>query len=388
MTAGPTGAGLALRSIAFDDLPVLPYEHWRRTSPDGRLRGGPLFPAEAPDWVHMPVDNGTRWLRGPAEAPAGLDVPPLPGRFAFVGPAVHHFGHMVAEFLHRLWVLREQPGLTPLLVRATGRRGVPGFVAEYLDLIGAPAPVLVGTPCRVGHLVVGEPGRVIGAGASAAYGRLVGAMLPQALLSPSGQARRLAVLRGHLQTGRCIGEAWIEDVLAGQGYRVLRPENHSLAEQIAAVTGAEEIVFSEGSALHLLDLLPPVRARVAVLGRRPAMVVVRDCVAEKAPGFVVYRPPFIIGSMATENPRANALTFIDPSDALRFLHAEGFVSAPPATDFLHAPDLLEADVAAYARFWTRSPDVAAAFIAAALESCRTACPDPLLQATLLVPAAG
>ena len=224
MTGGTSGAGLALRSIAFDDLPVLPYGHWRQTSADGRLDGGPLFPADAPDWVHMPVDKGVRWLRGPAALPRGVALAPLPGRFAFVGPSVHHFGHMVAEFLHRLWVLREQPGLTPLLVSATRRAGLAGFVAEYLDLIGAPPPVVVGVPCRVAHLVVGEPGRVLGAGASAAYGRLVGAMLPRALLRPTGQARRLAVLRGHLQTGRCIGEGWIEEILAGQGYRVMRPD--------------------------------------------------------------------------------------------------------------------------------------------------------------------
>ena len=151
---------------------------------------------------------------------------------------------------------------------------------------------------------------------------------------------------------------------------------------ITAITGAEYFVFSGGSALHLLDLFPPIRARVAVLARRRALGLVRDCLTEKAPGFVTYRPPFIIGSMARENPRANALTFIDPTDALHFLHAERFIPAPPATDFLGAPGLLEADIAAYARHWSPEPGAAEAFIAAAVQSCRAARPDPLLQRRL------
>lgn len=378
------GAAPDLRLARFDAVPVLPYAGWRPALPGGLLDGGPVYPQGAPDWVHMPLQGGRDWVRGPAVAPAGIAFDPLPGRYAFIGPAVAHFGHMVAEFLHRAWVLRQDPALRPLLVAAGRRAAIPPFVADYLRLVGAPEPVLVDRPRLVADLVVGEPGRLLGATCTAAYGRLVGAMLPPALLAPQGQARDLAILRGHLQTGRCIGEAWIEQHLAAEGYRIFRPEQHSLADQIAALAGAERIVASEGSALHLFDLLPPVRARIAVIGRRRGMAIPRTCLAEKAADLHLIRPPFIIGTLHRRNPRANALTFIDPHEVLVALREAGFIATLPGPGFLDDTAGLRADIDAYVAHWRRlAGDAAAeAFAAAALASCLDRRQDPALAAAL------
>ena len=378
------GAAPPLRLARFHDLSVLPYAGWRPAAPGAALTGGPVFPPGAPDWVHMPMQGGRQWVHGPHAAPSGTDLEPLPGRYAFVGPAVAHFGHMVGEFLHRLWVLRQEPGLRPLLVAAGPRPSIPGCVADYLCLVGAPEPVLVDRPRLVEELVVGEPGRLLGATCTAAYGRMVGAMLPPALLEPTGQARDLAILRGHLQTGRCIGEAWIEDHLAAEGYRIFRPEQHPLAEQIAALAGAERIVAAEGSALHLFDLLPPVRARIAVIGRRRGMAIPRGCLEEKAAELHLIRPDFIIGTLHRRNPRANALTFIDPVQVLGTLREAGFIAGLPAAGFLNDTARLQADIEAYALHWRHlAGDAAAtAFAAAALASCQARRQDPVLAAAL------
>lgn len=372
---------LRLARTTFRDIPVLPYPHWRLQDGQDRLEGGPVFPADAPRWVHMPMQGGRVWIEGPPALPPGTALAPLPGRHVFVGPAVHHFGHMLGEFLHRLWVLGEDPKLVPLLVRAQKPPEVPRFVSEYLRLIGAAEPVLVSAPTMVEELVVGEPGRLLRTETTPEYGRLIGARLPPALLDPPGQAPRLAILRGHLQTGRCLGEAWMEQALAAQGYRVFRPEAHSLAEQIAAMTGAGHIVFSEGSALHVLDLLPPIRARVAVIGRRPGMRMVHHCITGKVAAPALYAPRFILGSLNPHNPTANALAFVDPLDALRFLATEGFISRPPEQGFLEMDEALLADLSAYAAHWERlvGREKAAQFIAAAFISCRAGRQDPVLS---------
>lgn len=375
----------ALRSARFADLPVLPYRRWRPATPDGRLDGGPVFPADAPGWVHMPLRGGSRWVPGPEALPPGIDPPPLPGRFAYAGPCVAHFGHMVGEFLHRLWVLREEPALRPLLVATARTTALPAYVSDYLALIGAPEPLLLAAPARVEDVVVGEPGRLLGTTCRAGYGEGLGAMLPAAIRAPAGQAPRLAILRGHLQTGRCVGEAWIEGALAAAGYRIFRPEAHGLAEQMAAIMGAERIVASEGSALHLLDLLPPIRARVAVLTRGPRTVLAEGCLAEKAPGFALFRPRFLLGSLAQAHPRSNALAFLDPMEFLRMLRQEGFIEHLPAHGFLETPGLLEDDIAAYAAHFRNPRDPARAdrFLRDALAACRAGRADPALRATLL-----
>lgn len=385
----PGGGWPALRAARFRDLPVLPYGRWRPAAPGARLDGGPVFPLDAPAWVHMPLRGGSHWARGPETLPAGLDPPRLAGRFALAGPCVGHFGHMIGEFLHRLWVLREDPALRPLLVATARTTTVPAYVADYLSLIGAPEPLLLAAPARLEEVVVGEPGRLLGTTCSAGYGESLGAMLPDAIRAPSGQAPRLAILRGHMQTGRCVGEAWIEGVLAAAGYRIFRPEAHGIAEQMAALTGAERIVASEGSALHLLDLLPPIRARVAVLTRGPGTVLAEGCLAEKAPGFTLFRPRFLLGSLAQAHPRSNALAFLDPMDFLLALRREGFIEDLPARGFLETPGLLEEDIAAYAAHFRtpRDPARADGFVRAALAACRAGRQDPALRASLLQRAA-
>lgn len=375
-----SAAGLGLRSTTFRELPVLPYARWRPAMPGQRLEGGPVFPPGAPGWVHMPLQGGSVWARGPEAVPPGTMLAPLPGRFALAGPCVAHFGHMLGEFLHRLWVLREDPSLVPAFVATTRLAAIPPYVADWLRLIGARPPLLLREPSRLGEAVVGEPGRLLGRETTAAYGTWLGAMLPPALLRPEGQAPRLAILRGHLQTGRCIGEAWIEAFLARQGYRVLRPETLGLAEQIAAVTGADRIVMSEGSAMHLLDVLPPIRAEVAVLARGPGSTLTRHCLTGKVRRLALFRPRFMIGSLDAAHPRSNAVAFLEPRDFLAFLAAEGFTESVPPGGFLEEAGLLEADLAAYAAHWGAAG--AGPFLAQAIAACRAGRRDPALRATL------
>lgn len=371
----------ALGRASYDDVPVLPYARWTHRRPGTTIRGGPVLPPDAPAWTGLALTGGVSWLRGPDSLPEGIDLVSLAGRYALVGPAIRHFGHMVGEFMHRLWVLKDDPGLVPVLLATPGPAEIPRFVRDYLGMIGAADPVLLRAPARLGTLVIGEPGRLLEARCTAAYGRMLGAMLRPGLLDLPGEAPRLAIMRGHLATGRCTGEAWIEAVLADQGYRIFRPEAHSLAEQFAAVSSAERIVMTEGSALHIFDLLPPVRARIAVLGRRPGMGIVRRALAEKTAGLVAYPPDFMVGTLDASQPRANALSRVDPMDVLRLLAEHGFIDRLPDQGFLDTPGLLEADVAAYAAHFRPRHDAATidAFIAAAIAACRAGVPDPALQ---------
>ncbi len=383
MSAG----GRGLRAAAYRDLPILPYRRWRPAAPGGLLEGGPLFPAEAPGFVHMPRRGGRLWARGPACVPPGTLLAPLAGRFAYGGPCVEYFGHMLGEFVHRLWVLDERPDLTPLFVATARATALPRYVADWLGLIGAQPPLVVTAPSTVEDILVGEPGRLLGCPADPAHGAALGARLPPALLRPEGEAPRLAILRGHLQTGRCVGEAWIEAALAAEGYRILRPETLPIAAQITALTGAERIVMAEGSAMHLLDVLPPIRAEVAVLARGPGTRLAEHCLGGKVGRLSLFRPRFLIGTLDPGHPRSNAIAFLEPRDFLAFLAERGFAAAPPAGGFLDAPGLLEADLGAYAAYWGRGNRAGAAadFLARAIAACRAGWRDPVLRAGLARP---
>ncbi len=94
----------------------------------------------------------------------------------------------------------------------------------------------------------------------------------------SGQ-RRIWVSRS-AQVARLAGETAVDRVMSRSGWSVLIPERLPLVEQLTAYASASELVFSEGSAIHALQLLGRVDSRVQVLcrrqGTRIAEVALRD----------------------------------------------------------------------------------------------------------------
>jgi hypothetical protein len=83
---------------------------------------------------------------------------------------------------------------------------------------------------------------------------------------PAGEV--LFVSRAGVGEG-LVGEAALEDFFAALGARIYRPEQHPLAEQLATYLSHAQLVFTEGSALHGLQLLGRIPGELTVLARRP-----------------------------------------------------------------------------------------------------------------------
>jgi hypothetical protein len=77
------------------------------------------------------------------------------------------------------------------------------------------------------------------------------------------------------QRSRFAGEGYLEDLFRRLGFRILRPEDVPLEEQLRAYAGAEAVVFAEGSALHGPQLMGRVLGDVKVLSRRPGSGLAR-----------------------------------------------------------------------------------------------------------------
>jgi len=65
------------------------------------------------------------------------------------------------------------------------------------------------------------------------------------------------------------GESEIDAWFERSGYRVFHPEQHTIREQLAVYASAEKLVFSEGSAIHGVQLLGRNLGHVIVISRRP-----------------------------------------------------------------------------------------------------------------------
>jgi capsular polysaccharide biosynthesis protein len=232
------------------------------------------------------LKNPTRNVPLPRPAPAAADAQ-LAGDWLFGGRMSNHFGHLLTESLGRLWAL---DGLAPApqgvaflwhsqslparLLRRPLHEAVP-LLARLFHLLGITIEArLVVAPTRVERLVVPSQLAALSNGPQVAGHPRFRDFARRLALHPSigtqPGADRLFVSRSRLVDGegQVVLEAWLDEVFAAAGYTVIHPEALALEAQIALYASAAELVFVEGSALHLYGLVARPEQRVGVILRR------------------------------------------------------------------------------------------------------------------------
>jgi hypothetical protein len=188
------------------------------------------------------------------------------------GCITQHFGHWIAEFIHRILPsLQAFPSLRILFIGKAGEtRPLPSFVEATLAYLGVPPEKVrvVHAPVRVRRLhVFAQQERLQGPAPQPEYLSALAAL--QKTRWPEREPLRgtLFVSRSRQRKG-LAGEAILDQVFAAAGAEVYFPEEHRLTDQLDQYQAQERLLFSEGSALHALQLLGEVAAEVTVLSRR------------------------------------------------------------------------------------------------------------------------
>lgn len=221
---------------------------------------------------HRPITVAPRM---PEQAPDRLA-----GRWLWGGVLWSHFGHFLAESTARLWALDylDAPVDGVLFVPKRPRVGdnLKSFHQPFFDLTGMKVPFRVAAePLRVDELVV--PGQGFGIGEiSAGTPRYRASALGHLGrdIKPEGP-ERLYISRSALgyTRGSILGERYVEERLAEEGYAVFHPQKHPLDVQLARYRAARRVVATDGSALHLLAMTGTQGQRVAVIARRKSRAV-------------------------------------------------------------------------------------------------------------------
>ena len=261
---------LAQRSI---DSAVVQAFNDPLAAPDG-FKGGPVLGGSA-------TDLRLRHRRGgvavdsfpPNDEPVGL----LSGEYVYGGAYLDHFGHTMAEMIHRVLPSRAAFDCRRLLFVGTRRhdggdhgpagKGLSGFEAlpevmqaALLFLGVEPADVTVMHDDRVvERLHIVQQGSELTFGPTAPYLEMLSAYTPPALAAldqdgePSGG--RLYVSRSRIPYGGILlGETYLEGLLHDEAWAILHPQEHSLVVQMQLYRRADTIMFAEGSAVHGTEL--------------------------------------------------------------------------------------------------------------------------------------
>jgi hypothetical protein len=241
------------------------------------LSGGAFFRG-GPDWpqFHSQVYARHCWnlIPRPADSrPSRAEGPPESAECGiWCGPVSNHFGHMVADFGMRIAASSLLDPTTPLVFSISDAAAAEPqpFFWQILDHLGIDRRrvLLVRRPTRFDRLfVLPQAERRFGGGPGSRHLRMMDAMTA-ASAPPDRDAGCVFVSRGLWPKGRFAGESYLDEVFAAAGVTVFHPESVDLHSQLQLYRRAERLVFSEGSAVHALQLLGHVDAEIIILARR------------------------------------------------------------------------------------------------------------------------
>ncbi len=208
----------------------------------------------------------------------------------FCGRMQGHFGHFICESTGCLWALDKFPKETPLvfIVRSDAKRELSRTARQWFALMKIKNPIIfingpviferIWVPASLYNPIAGQnmqeslrnwifsrlPGPDERGGGIRAW------LQSGPLRRRGGHYPDLYVTRSGLPNdrGRVLGERAIEAGFRSEGYEIFRPEEYSLAEQIARYRTAKRIVLSESSSLHLMSIFCAQDVRLAMILRR------------------------------------------------------------------------------------------------------------------------
>lgn len=261
------------------DVTLIP---WSAEGDRKARRAAGLFDASG---AFMPEGHCWRYDHSPITMepvpPTDLGEPErLEGRWLFAGIFYGHFGHFLCESTARLWALDQvgqiegiihYPKQTMTHERRHYRHQLPFYEAMGLteDDLTIRVPQ---KPVVVDQLVIPPPGFGIEKMIEGRpeYRDYMRANLGRDIAADG--AEDLYISRSQLPSkrGSVLSETLIESRMEKAGYTVFHPQNHSVAEQIAAYKAAKRIVSLDASSLHMAAMLVAPDTKVAIINRGPS----------------------------------------------------------------------------------------------------------------------
>jgi glycosyl transferase family 61 len=356
---------------SFRDVLVHPTQEMR--DPDGAaFRGGPAWPRFATQilarhcrgLIPRPIDSRplSAWPEWPyfdpgflamfwpqlglaANLPAqalGAEIArladahaPLPAQVTdrlvagiWCGPVHLHFGEAIAAWGMRIAGSGRIGGGLPLLFSLPPLRHVepPPFFWDMLDhlQVDRRRVLLIRAPTHVERLrVIPQAERLYGGGPHPRHLLL----MDEITADPSIERdiAHLFVSRAGMPDGHFAGESYLEEALAAAGAFVFRPETADLHAQLRLYRQARVLVFSEGSALHALQLLGHLGADLVVLVRRPGVRMAANSLRPRTRSLRYIEPRGLVhGVSRSGHPmRRGGITVLDETRLTSGLEAAG-----------------------------------------------------------------
>ncbi len=229
--------------------------------PPQQILGGPML-GDRPGGKRL--RHNRRGVPVDVFAPELVDPVRLAGSYAYLGVSFAHFGHLMAETIHRIVPTRRiEPNPRWLLAAPRGAESSFAALPEVCKAVLVPFGIdasnctVIGTDAIVEDLLIVEAGSDLGDGPKGWYLDLLrdhGPIRHEA--RAGGYPEKVYVSRSGLgYRSGILGERVLEAALAASDFHILHAQTLPLAEQIAHYAAAKVLIFAEGSACHGVEML-------------------------------------------------------------------------------------------------------------------------------------
>lgn len=201
------------------------------------------------------------------------------GKYWYMGLIDSHFGHFITESLSRSWWHLDNlgHGRRAVIVIQGGRRDSHGepqipelkdWQSQILDYLDISDPLIVDSATEFDDLVIPEQAALLFSDVhSLKYRELLQQHARNQGISFRASEKLFIRRPATTPPVGVIGESAISPMLLSAGFQEVRPERLSIRDQLKLAARAGRVVASEGSALHLYNLLGLSQTRVVTIQR-------------------------------------------------------------------------------------------------------------------------
>ncbi len=269
---------------SFSDIPVVPFSSVLAGPLGGAEHlGGPIWP----DWDSRTFERHCRDQK-PIDCRPELnqEMTPFALDHAFWGgPIASHFGHQIADFSMRIFPSRFVDQ-NAKLVFCTNLHEPPKWFHEVLRWAEIEPEDVVFTKqaLQFNCLSVCEQSEQLWAvGPSNYHLDRMDEFINNKSLDLEVIYKPIYVSRAGLGSSQAgfAGERYLEHCINEAGGYVFRPETHSIQDQLMVYLRASKLIFAEGSAVHLCQLLGRLNSRIDILIRSQGVNVGNQIVSRR-----------------------------------------------------------------------------------------------------------
>ena len=274
----------------YNNIIITPYsELLDKPSGLSTHRGGPIWP----DWDHS-IMRHKRQDKYEDEIPilttSDSYIETIDRPMYWCGPIVTHYGHMVAEFSSRIAMYNVENSDFLFCFAVHPRDNInsieqaPIFFQEMLKWFRIPKEriFIVNKPIKAKTLVAVPEQEQLNEKPTEKLLNRLDFLTKLNGFDFKNKKGSYYVSKAGFPRGKIAGESYLEHIFGLSGIKIIRPESLSLNEQLRIYTSAKNLYFSEGSALHTLQLTGRKIENIFVLNRRENAITAKKSIEARA----------------------------------------------------------------------------------------------------------